>query len=71
MRRYFKVTDIKWPEHAKIKPKEIRFLSLDDETIEELFLDGYKMIPLEYKLTEMTKEEADKEALHVIINGIY
>ncbi|MBR2506550.1 MAG: hypothetical protein IKB70_06475 [Bacilli bacterium] len=71
MRRYFKVTDIKWPEHAKIKPKEIRFLSLDNETIEKLFLDGYKMIPLEYKLTEMTKEEADKEALHIIINGIY
>lgn len=71
MRRYFKVTDIKWPKHVKIKPKEIRFLSLDDETIEELFLDGYKTIPLEYKLTEMTKEEADKEALHAIINGIY
>lgn len=71
MRRYFKVTNIKWPENAKIKPKEIRFLSLDDETIEELFLDGYKTIPLEYELTEMTKEEADKEALRVIINGIY
>lgn len=70
MCRYFKVTNIKWPENAKIKPKEIRFLSLDDETIEELFLDGYKMIPLEYELTEMTKEEADKEALHVIVNGI-
>lgn len=71
MCRYFKVTNIKWPENAKTKPKEIRFLSLDDETIEELFLDSYKMIPLEYELTEMTKEEVDKEAFHVIINGIY
>ena len=53
------------------KPTEIRFISFDGESLDELFLDAYKAVPLKYEVKELTEKEVEEEALKVIINAIY
>lgn len=87
MRRYFKVSEIKWdPERASgyiwngpafdSLPSTQNFLSIEEcENIETALKDtllesyGYRVESLTY--IEMTKEEADREAMFLLLGAVF
>ena len=87
MRRYFSVKEIKWKPGkqqgadwhvAKFNnlPTDINFISLEDpvdidEAFRATFLETYGYNVESYEYTELSEEEADKQAIFVLLGGCF